>query len=98
MREIARRRGDLCHGVWETAPDPLNTGIVSDEDALTPLRRKTRIAVRKSILTSSKTETWSTYQTSSSNFLSQEIALRPFTWAQPVIPGRTSCRRACSGE
>jgi len=39
----------------------------------------------------------STYQASSSNLLSQSTAFRPLTWAQPVIPGRTSCLLACSG-
>ena len=37
---------------------------------------------------------WSTYQTSSANLSSQLMALRPLTCAQPVTPGRTSCRRA----
>ena len=30
------------------------------------------------------------------NFSSQEIALRPLIWAQPVRPGLISWRRACS--
>ena len=39
----------------------------------------------------------STYQASSSNLIFQSTAFRPLTWAQPVIPGRTSCLLACSG-
>src|SRR5690606_19272141 len=46
---------------------------------------------------SSQKDQLSTYQTSYSNFSSQESAFRPFTCAQPVMPGRTLCRRACSG-
>ena len=38
-----------------------------------------------------------TYQMSSENFSYHVTALRPFTCAQPVIPGMTSCRRNCSG-
>jgi len=41
---------------------------------------------------------WSTYQTFNLNFSVQLMVLRPWHWAQPLMPGRTSCRRACSGE
>src|SRR5689334_8729046 len=44
-----------------------------------------------------RSEPFSTYQTSISNFCSQDRLLRPFTWTQPVMPGLTSCRRACRG-
>src|SRR5271170_262959 len=43
-----------------------------------------RVANR--ILRSSQRLQCSTYQTSQWNFCSQEMALRPFTWARPVIP------------
>ena len=39
---------------------------------------------------------WRTYHTSRLNFSSQLMALRPFTCAQPVRPGRTSWRWRCS--
>lgn len=38
---------------------------------------------------------FSTYQTSYSNFCSQLMAFLPFTCAQPVMPGLTSCRLFC---
>ncbi len=49
------------------------------------------------IFTSKLNDCFSTYSTSSLNFCSQLIALRPFTCAQPVIPGLTICLLACSG-
>ena len=52
---------------------------------------------RTKMRTSSQKLQWSTYHTSRANFRSQLTSLRPFTWAQPVIPGFMSCRRACSG-
>ena len=39
----------------------------------------------------------STYSRSSTKRWSHSMALRPLTWASPVMPGRTSCRRACYG-
>ena len=51
------------------------------------------LAVRAMMRRSSRTLRWSTYQTSSSIRSGQEIDVRPFTWAQPVIPGLTSSRR-----
>src|SRR5690606_29451558 len=57
----------------------------------------TVIRVIHNILRSSQKDQLSTYQTSYANFSSQESAFLPFTWAHPVIPGRTSWRRAGSG-
>src|SRR5699024_2392316 len=56
------------------------------------------LIVKNTILISSQNDWLSTYQTSSLNLSSQLIALRPLICAQPVTPGRTSCRRYCSAE
>ena len=61
-------------------------------------RMNTFRTVRKKILASRANDKWSTYQTSNSNFLCQEMLLRPFTCTHPVMPGLTSCRRNCSLE
>ena len=45
------------------------------------------------ILISKNSDTLATYHTSYSNFCCQLMAFLPFTCAQPVMPGRTSCRR-----
>ena len=37
------------------------------------------------------------YSRSVASFPSQEMALRPRTWARPDRPGRTVCRIRCSG-
>lgn len=50
------------------------------------------------ILKSRIKEQLSTYQTSYSNFLLKTSRFRPWTCAHPLIPGRTSWRRACSFE
>ena len=55
--------------------------------------RSTWRTVIARILTSSDRLQLSTYQTSSSSRSSNRSACRPFTAAQPVIPGRISCRR-----
>src|SRR5690606_28894320 len=75
---------------------PMNRGRKASPSAPTPWRPRTRRIVIARIFKSSRSEWWSTYQVSSSNFSSQLTLLRPITWAQPVIPGRTSWRRACS--
>src|SRR5690606_19450983 len=76
---------------------PVNSGMVASPAAEMPSRARTLRRVRRRILRSRAREAWSTYQTSRANFSSQVRALRPLTWAQPVRPGRTSWRRACSG-
>ena len=76
---------------------PMNSDIVTSPAPLTPSRRNTAPTVRSRILMSSDIQHWSTYSTSSANFRSQLRALRPETWARPVNPGSTSCRRACCG-
>jgi len=65
--------------------------------ALTSSRANIFRSVPQRILISSQRLTRSTYHTSSSNFSSQLTALRPLICAQPVMPGSTSCRRACCG-
>ena len=55
-------------------------------------------AVMSRILTSNQKDQLSTYQTSSLKRFSQSSAFRPCICAQPVSPGTTSWRRACSGE
>ena len=77
---------------------PMNSGIVASPSALIPSRFSTFHAVRTRIFRSSKKDRLSTYQTSRANFSSQVIAFRPLTCAQPVRPGLTSWRRACSGS
>src|SRR5690625_1552785 len=88
----------FVRSVGESSLLPMNSGIVASPSALIPSRRRTFQAVSQRIFRSSQNDRLSTYQTSRRNFSSQEMALRPFTCAQPVIPGRTSWRRACSGE
>ncbi len=75
----------------------MNSSIVACPGWLIPSRFRIFPIVMAIILMSSHNDWWSTYHTSSRNFSSQLMALRPLTWAQPVIPGRTSWRRACSG-
>ena len=66
--------------------------------ALMPSRLKTDRTVRNKIRRSSQKDRLSTYHTSRLNFSGQLRALRPFTCAHPVTPGRVSWRRACHGE
>ena len=61
-------------------------------------RRITPVTVSRMMRRSRRSERCSTYQTSRSSWSSQDSALRPLTCAQPVTPGRTSWRRAWSGE
>src|SRR5271157_1054895 len=77
--------------------DPRNGTTVTSPRPEMPSRRRTLTRVIVRILASSLNDQWSTYQVSSRNFSSQSIAFRPLTCAQPVIPGRTSWRLACSG-
>lgn len=53
-------------------------------------RLSTFFAVVHTIDKSVFSEIWSTYHTSSSNYCPQDMALRPWHCAQPVMPGRTS--------
>ena len=64
--------------------------------ANTSVRRSTCETVRARIRTSSPRLQWSTYQASSCRRSSNREACRPFTAAQPVIPGRISWRRPSS--
>ena len=89
-----RRLPSLC---WLIGSDPLKAGIEASPAALIPSRINTLRTVSHKICRSSQKLRLSTYHTSSANFSSQLIAFRPLTCAQPVIPGRTSCRRPCSG-
>lgn len=75
---------------------PLKGSIVACPSWLIPSLRNTFQMVSNKIFRSRPKLKWSTYQTSSSNFCSQDIAFLPLTWAQPVIPGSTSCRLCCS--
>ena len=86
---IQRVRNQLC---------PLNP-IAPTLPALESMsfRRRILTTVFHTMRKSSRNETWSTYQTSNSNLCVHEMAFRPLTCAHPVIPGRTSWRRACSG-
>src|SRR5665647_1145056 len=86
-----------AHGVSWSVLVPRNSGIVASPAALIPSRRTTDRTVASRILRSPRREWWSTYSTSNRNLSSQPTALRPETCARPVSPGRTSCRRACSG-
>ena len=61
-----------------------------------PSRSNTFLIVIKITLISVINEQWSTYHTSSLNFSVQLMEFLPWHCAQPVIPGRTSCLRACS--
>ena len=63
---------------------------------LTPSRDKTVLTVRTRIVMSMCRSWLSTYSMSKANFSSQVIALRPLICANPVIPGLTVWRRACS--
>ncbi len=77
---------------------PVNLDIVASPDALIPSRTMTLRTVSHRIFRSTQKDRLSTYQTSNANLSSQLSALRPFTCAHPVTPGRISWRRACSGE
>lgn len=59
-----------------------------------PWRDTTLPIVINRIRRSSQSDLLSAYQTSKSNFSGHEMLVRPLTCAHPVIPGRTSCRRA----
>src|SRR5690554_5724530 len=77
---------------------PVDLDIVTSPSPLISSRTSTFFTVSNRIFTSSQSDRLSTYRTSSRNLSSQEIALRPFTCAQPVTPGRASWRRYCSCE
>src|SRR5580658_6734889 len=72
----------------------MNSGIVAWPAWLIPRRQAIARSVRPAIRRSSPRLLRSTYQTSRANFSSHERELRPCTCAQPVMPGRTSCRRS----
>ncbi len=78
--------------------EPVNSGMVACPSREIPDRWNTLATVIARIFRSSPRVQLSTYHASRANFSSQEMAFRPFTWAQPVIPGSTSWRRACSRE
>src|ERR1051326_1886096 len=78
------------------SPDPRTPPIVACPACEIPCRVTPLHIVRARIFASSHRLQWSTYHVSRLNFSSQVIAFRPFTCAQPVIPGFTRCRRACS--
>ena len=65
---------------------------------LMPSRLATLRTVATMISMSRRSERFSTYQTSMSSWSSQVRALRPLACAHPVMPGRTSWRRAWAGE
>ena len=56
---------------------PRNSGMVASPAAIIPSRLTTLNKVSKIIFKSNPNDRWSTYHTSSSNFCSHEIALRP---------------------
>ena len=74
-----------------------NSAIVACPSALMPRRRARATTVRPAIRRSSGSDLFSTYQTSRANRSSQPTSLRPFTWAQPVSPGRTVWRSYSAG-
>src|SRR5947207_1603311 len=88
---------DHDHAAHDALPpaEPRNGSMVAWPGALTPWPLNTCATVLPMISRSRRVERWSTYHTSNANFSSHVTALRPFTCAQPVIPGRTSWRRAC---
>src|SRR5690606_19594010 len=96
----ARRAGGVAHStsVAPSRPDPGNSGRVAWPSWLMPSRRATLATVAARMRRSSASDRLSTYQTSMSSCSSQPSALRPLAWAQPVRPGRTSCRRAWCAE
>src|SRR5690606_18020799 len=75
---------------------PIKRSAVTCPSWAIPSRLKTFKIVLNRILKSSPKLCCPTYQTSYSNFSSQEIAFRPFTCAQPVIPGFTLWRFRCT--
>src|SRR5262249_41948246 len=77
---------------------PRNGSIVATPGCAMPSPRTTCPIVIFRMRRSSRNERLSTYQMSSANFSSQVSALRPCTWLQPVIPGRTWWRRISSFE
>ena len=76
-------------------PGPRNSVIVTPGAWSMPSPRRTMPTVRARMRASRASDAWSTYQTSRASRSSHAVVLRPFTWAQPVMPGRTSSRRAC---
>ena len=93
-------RAHSADGAVAGPPRPASSskrGMVAWPSALMPSRFRTLTTVIRRILRSSPSDQWSTYQTSSARRRSQLVALRPCTAAQPVIPGRTSCRRRLLG-
>src|SRR5690606_9449104 len=66
---------------------PVKRLMVTCPSALMPSRTNTFLTVNSKIRMSSHKERLSTYHTSSANFSGQLSALRPFTCAQPVMPG-----------
>lgn len=74
----------------------MNSGMVAWPSALTPSRWTTDWIVRNRILASMHGDAWSTYHTSKASLSGHDMALRPLTCAQPVMPGRASSRRFCS--
>src|ERR1700761_834450 len=79
----SRTRGPLVQVCSESGARPWP---VTTDQAVFSRMRRSRERLR-----------WSTYQTSSSIRSSQGMPARPWTWAQPVIPGRTSWRRFWCG-
>ena len=77
---------------------PMNSSMVARPGCDIPSPDSIFQTVMRKMRISSQKDQWSTYQTSSLNFSSQVMALRPLICAQPVMPGSTSWRRACSGE
>ena len=74
--------------------EPVKNSTVAWPSWVTPLRFIARGMVNARIFRSSHSERFSTYQTSISRRSGHGVALRPLICAQPVTPGRTSCRRA----
>src|SRR5690606_34232549 len=74
---------------------PVKTSIVAEVCEFIPSDLKTLRTVIHKIRKSKTKLMLSTYHTSYSNFCFQDIAFLPFTCAQPVIPGHTSCLRRC---
>jgi hypothetical protein len=88
--------GGLRHGFPRSVVVQARHGGRALEAGLSCLITLARAMSR--ILRSSTSDQLSTYQTSSARRRSQLTALRPCTAAQPVMPGRTSWRRACAAE
>ncbi len=76
-----------CAPALVGASVPRNSGMSTFSPCRMPSRDRTAPTVRTRMARSMRRSWWSTYSTSRANFCSQVSALRPLTWARPVMPG-----------